>query len=140
MKFRKPTAPSIVLFLLCLMYFLTYVDRVNVGTAAVGPSGFKAEFQLTQPELGFVFAGFGWTYVLFQAVGGWISDRFGPRKTLFVCGSVWALATAFTGLATGLVSLMIFRLVLGLGESATFPTATRAMQGWTPVGRRGFAQ
>jgi hypothetical protein len=38
MKIRKPTAPGIVLFLLCLMYFLTYIDRVNVATAARGSS------------------------------------------------------------------------------------------------------
>jgi MFS family permease len=137
MRFRKPTAPSIVLFLLCVMYFLTYVDRVNIATAA---NGFKDEFKLSKTELGLVFSGFGWTYVLFQVIGGWIGDRLGPRKTLLICGSIWALATAFTGLATGLVSLMFFRFALGFGEGATFPTATRAMQGWTPVGRRGFAQ
>src|SRR5262249_7127683 len=57
-----------------------------------------------------------------------------------VCGSIWAAATAFTGLAVGLVSLMLFRIALGFGEGATFPTATRAMQSWTPGGRRGFAQ
>ncbi len=137
MKIRKPSAPSIVLFLLCLMYFLTYIDRVNVATAA---SGFKEDFKLSKTELGLVFSGFGWTYLLFQVMGGWLGDRLGPRKTLFVCGSIWALATALTGLATGLVSLMIFRLALGFGEGATFPTATRVMQSWTPVGRRGFAQ
>jgi len=137
MKIRKPTAPSIVLFLLCLMYFLTYIDRVNVATAA---SGFKDDFHLSKTQLGWVFSGFGWTYLLFQVMGGWLGDRLGPRKTLFICGSIWALATALTGLATGLVSLMIFRLALGFGEGATFPTATRVMRSWTPVGRRGFAQ
>jgi MFS family permease len=137
MKFRKPTAPSIVLFLLCVMYFLTYVDRVNIATAA---SGFKDEFKLTKTQLGVVFSGFAYTYLLFQVFGGWLGDRFGPRKTLFVCGAIWAIATAITGLATGLLSLMIFRLALGFGEGATFPTATRAMQNWVPAGRRGFAQ
>src|SRR3954471_23156837 len=137
MKFRKPTAPSIVLFLLCVMYFLTYVDRVNIATAA---SGFKDEFKLTKTQLGVVFSGFAYTYLLFQVFGGWLGDRFGPRKTLFVCGAIWAIATAITGLAAGLLSLMIFRLALGFGEGATFPTATRAMQNWVPAGRRGFAQ
>lgn len=137
MKIRKPTAPSIVLFLLCLMYFLTYIDRVNVATAA---SEIKKEFDLSNKQLGLVFSGFAYPYLVFQVIGGWLGDRLGPRKTLFLCGSIWALATAVTGLATGLVSLMVFRILLGFGEGATFPTATRAMQSWTPVGRRGFAQ
>jgi MFS family permease len=137
MKIRKPSAPSVVLFLLCLMYFLTYIDRVNVATAA---SEIKKEFGLSNKELGLVFSGFAYPYLIFQVIGGWLGDRLGPRKTLFLCGTIWAVATAITGLATGLLSLMVFRVLLGFGEGATFPTATRAMQSWTPPGRRGFAQ
>ena len=137
MKLRKPSAPSIVLFLLCVMYFLTYVDRVNIATAA---SELKKEFHLSNTEFGLVLSGFAYPYLVFQVIGGWIGDRLGPRKTLVICGAVWAVATALTGLATGLFSLMLFRLALGFGEGATFPTATRAMQSWTPPGRRGFAQ
>src|SRR5439155_11848129 len=43
-------------------------------------------------------------------------------------------------LAGGLVSLFLVRMLLGVGEGATFPVATRAMQSWTPVEGRGFAQ
>ncbi len=137
MRIRKPTAPGIVLFLLCLMYFLTYIDRVNIATAA---GSIKKEFTLTNTQLGLIFSGFAYPYALFQVIGGWVGDRLGPRKTLLICGTIWALATAFTGLATGLLSLMLFRIALGFGEGATFPTATRAMQSWTPTGKRGFAQ
>jgi len=137
MKRWKPRAPSIVLSLLCVMYFLTYIDRVNVATAA---SAIKKDFGLSNTQLGLVFSGFAYPYLLFQVIGGWIGDRLGPRKTLVICGAIWAVATAITGLATGLFSLMVFRIALGFGEGATFPTATRAMQSWTPVGRRGFAQ
>src|SRR6267143_699977 len=137
MKIRKPTAPGIVLFLLCLMYFLTYIDRVNVSTAA---GSIKKEFGFSNTQLGLIFSGFAYPYALFQVIGGWVGDRLGPRKTLLICGAIWALATALTGLATGLVSLMFFRIALGFGEGATFPTATRAMQSWTPAGKRGFAQ
>jgi MFS family permease len=53
---------------------------------------------------------------------------------------IWAIATVLTGLTGGMVSLFVARLLLGFGEGATFPAATRAMQNWTPPGRRGFAQ
>jgi len=137
MKIRKPTAPSIVLFLLCLMYFLTYIDRVNIATAA---SDIQKDFGLSKTQYGFAFSAFGYPYLVFQVIGGRLGDRLGPRKTLLLCGAIWAVATALTGLAVGLVSLIAFRVALGFGEGATFPTATRAMQSWTPAGRRGFAQ
>src|SRR5258708_26740582 len=125
MKIRKPTAPGIVLFLLWLMYFLTYIDRVNVGTAA---SSIQKEFGLSNTQLGLVFSGFAYPYALFQVIGGWIGDRLGPRKTLLICGAIWAAATALTGLATGLISLMFFRLPLRFRHGPTFPTPTHAMQ------------
>lgn len=137
MRIRKPSAPGIVLFLLCVMYFLTYVDRVNISTAA---TEIQKEFGLSKTQYGLAFSAFGYPYLLFQVIGGRVGDRFGPRKTLFVCGAIWAVATALTGLAVGLVSLFLFRVALGFGEGATFPTATRAMQNWTPNGLRGFAQ
>ena len=137
MRIRKPSAPSIVLFLLCVMYFLTYVDRVNISTAA---TDIQKEFGLSKSEYGFAFSAFGYPYLLFQVIGGRVGDRFGPRRTLFVCGAIWAIATALTGLAVGLMSLFLFRVALGFGEGATFPTATRAMQNWTPNGLRGLAQ
>jgi MFS family permease len=87
-----------------------------------------------------VFSAFAYPYLLFQVIGGWIGDRLGPRKTLFWCGLIWAMATIATGFVTSLFTLFIARVALGFGEGATFPTATRAMQYWTPADKRGFAQ
>ncbi|HYM02439.1 MAG TPA: MFS transporter [Stellaceae bacterium] len=126
-----------VLALLCLMYMITYIDRVNISTAAIV---FKGELHLSNSDYGAIFAAFGWSYAAFQIIGGWIGDRFGPRRTLGVCGAVWAVSTIFTGLAEGFWGLILARIALGLGEGATFPTATRAMSSWTRAGWRGFAQ
>ncbi len=134
---KRFTPTGIVLFLLCLMYLITYVDRVNIATAA---GEIRRELSLSATQYGLVFSVFGYPYLLFQVFGGWVGDRFGPRKTLFVCGLIWAGATILTGLAGGVMSLVLLRILLGVGEGATFPVATRAMQGWTPASRRGFAQ
>ena len=133
-KFR---ATHLVLGLVCIMYFITYIDRVNIATAA---SAIQKELGLNNTELGLAFSAFAYPYLLFQVIGGWVGDRFGPRKTLFWCGAIWAVATMLTGLVTGLFTLFLVRVLLGFGEGATFPTATRAMQDWTPAGKRGFAQ
>jgi MFS family permease len=135
LKQLRPT--TIVLALLCLLYFITYVDRVNVGTAA---AGFGRDFHLSKTQIGLVASAFAYPYLVFQIIGGWVSDRFGTRRTLIVCGLVWASATILTGLATGLTSLLAARLLLGLGEGATFPAATAAMARWVARGSRGFAQ
>jgi MFS family permease len=126
-----------VLGLLCVMYFITYVDRVNVSTAAIE---FSKEFHLSNTQVGLVFSAFAYPYLLFQVIGGWVGDRFGPRRTLTICSLIWAGATVLMGLSTGLVSMLVARVLLGLGEGATFPTATRAMSNWTATNRRGFAQ
>jgi MFS family permease len=126
-----------VLGLLCVMYFITYMDRVNVSTAAIE---FGKEFHLSNTQIGLVFSAFAYPYLIFQVIGGWVGDRFGPRRTLTICSIIWAGATVLTGLATGLMSMLAARVLLGLGEGATFPTATRAMSNWTATNRRGFAQ
>ena len=133
----KLSARGNVLLLLCVMYFVTYVDRVNVSTAA---AAFKHELGLSNTELGLVFSAFAYPYLLFQVIGGWFGDRFGARWTLTICGVVWALGTVFTGLVGGLASMLAARVLLGLGEGATFPVATRAMASWMPGGKSGFAQ
>jgi MFS family permease len=130
-------ATHVVLGMLCVMYFITYVDRVNIGTAA---SEIQKELHLSNTQLGLVFSAFAYPYLLFQVIGGWVGDHFGPRRTLFWCGLIWAVSTILTGFVTGIVTLFIARVALGFGEGATFPTATRAMQYWTPAGMRGFAQ
>ncbi|WP_233807721.1 MFS transporter [Paraburkholderia sp. HP33-1] len=136
-RFRLTSASSIVLLMLCIMYFITYLDRVNVSTAA---AGFGKEFNLTHTQVGLVFSAFAYPYLLFQVIGGWVSDRFGARRTLLFCGAIWGLATVFTGLAGGLATLLAARLVLGFGEGATFPAATSAMSRWVAKEKRGFAQ
>jgi MFS family permease len=119
------------------MYFITYLDRVNVSTAA---AGFGKEFNLSHTEIGLVFSAFAYPYLVFQIIGGWVSDRFGAKRTLIACGAIWALATLLTGFAGGLVSLLFARVLLGFGEGATFPAATAAMSRWVAKEKRGFAQ
>jgi MFS family permease len=126
-----------VLAILCMMYLILYVDRVNISTAA---PLIKADLGLSNTGLGLIFSAFAYPYALFQLIGGYFGDRFGARLTLGISGLIVCVATAATGLVGGLASLFAARLVLGIGEGATFPTATRAMSVWTPERNWGFAQ
>jgi MFS family permease len=128
---------NLVLLLLCLMYMILYVDRVNISTAA---PLIKTDLDLNNTQLGLAFSAFAYPYAVFQLIGGYFGDKFGARATLIVSGLLVCIATATTGLVGSLASLVIARLALGIGEGATFPTATRAMAAWTPERSWGFAQ
>jgi MFS family permease len=132
-------ATNVVLALLCLMYFLSYLDRVNISTA-MASAAFLKEIPLSKTQAGLIFSAFAYPYLLFQVSGGWVADKFGPRLALTVCGVIWAGATILMGLVHGMTMIFIARIILGFGEGATFPTATRAMSYWTPKSRRGFVQ
>src|SRR5690349_22023709 len=109
----KPRATTTVLGLLCVMYLITYVDRVNIATAA---GSIQRELGLSNKSLGLALSAFGYPYLLFQIFGGWLGDRVGPRRTLFACGLIWAAATIATGLAGTLLTLFLVRVVVGIGE------------------------
>jgi MFS family permease len=129
-------ATTVVLTLLCLMYFINYIVRVNVSTAA---AAFQPELHLTNTQLGLIFSAFGYPYLVFQIVGGWVSDKFGARRALTLFGILWSAATVLMGFATGLWTMVAGRVLLGIGVSS-LPTATRAMSSWTSAEKRGFAQ
>jgi MFS family permease len=137
MRRKLFSAPNLVLLLVCLMYALTYVDRINVNTA--GPV-FQKDLHMDARQLGWVFSAFGWAYLALQVWGGWVSDRFGARRTLTVCALVWAGSTILMGFVGGMATMILARILLGLGEGATFPTATRALSDWAPPARRGYVQ
>ena len=137
MRIARLTTPNKVLLLLCAMYLILYVDRVNISTAA---PLIQADLGLNNTELGFAFSAFAYPYALFQLMGGWLGDSFGARRTLCVALILVCIATALTGMVGGLVSLFCARVALGFGEGSALPTATHAMTRWTPASRWGFAQ
>ena len=112
-----------ILGLICLMYLITYLDRVNISTAAPAIS---QEFGFDKITMGAIFSAFVWAYALFQVPGGWLNDRFGARTVLTAIVAYWSVMTAATAAATSGVSFVIVRFLFGVGAGA-FPGATRAM-------------
>ena len=135
---RRPGIPATtnVLALLCAMYFINYIVRVNVSTAA---AVFGPELHLTNTQIGLIFSAFAYPYLAFQVAGGWVADKFGARRALTVFAIVWSSATVLMGLANSLSGMILGRVLLGIGVSA-LPVATRAMSNWMPAEKRGFAQ
>ncbi|MGG3964747.1 MFS transporter [Heyndrickxia faecalis] len=136
-KARKKTkARYIILFVLFLSTALNYLDRTNISVAA---PLMKGDLHLNPVALGLIFSAFGWTYAIMQIPGGWLLDKFGPRRIYGVALAVWSLFTFFQAFAKGFTSLFGLRLGLGLSEAPAFPTNNRLVSTWFPKQERAFA-
>jgi sugar phosphate permease len=133
----KSSARQLVLLIICLMYLISYLDRVTISVAA--PKIIE-EFHFNKATMGFIFSAFAWSYGLLQIVGGALGDRFGPRRILATLMTWWSAFTIFTGFAWSASSFFVIRLLFGLGEAGGFPVATRALASWFPAKDRGWLQ
>jgi ACS family D-galactonate transporter-like MFS transporter len=104
--------------LLSLAALINYMDR---GSLSVALPFVAKEMHLDPLQQGWALSAFSMTYVLSQLPMGWLVDRF-PLKWLYAgCFALWCCASAATGLATGLMILILFRLLLGIGEAVYLP-------------------
>jgi MFS family permease len=131
------SAHTVVTTMLCVLFAIMYLDRVNISAAA---APLKAHFNLSNTEMGLAFSAFSWTYLASVLFGGWGARKYGARVSLFVTVIIVGIGTILTGLTGGLVSLFVARLVVGLGEGPAFPAATQAMRNWYPAHRFGYIQ
>src|SRR5271154_5680444 len=92
-----------ILLLISVMYLITYLDRVNISTAAPVIS---KEFGFDRITMGIIFSSFVWAYALFQVPGGWLSDRFGARPVLATIVAYWSVMTAATAVAFSATSFI----------------------------------
>src|SRR5439155_10717628 len=111
---------------LCALLFLAttlnYLDRQTVSILA--PT-LQKELNLDNTALGWLFAVFYYAYTFSQVIVGPLMDRFHLRWSFGMAVVLWSAVSIATGLATGFVGLVVFRLLLGIAEAANWPGATR---------------
>ena len=116
--------------------FLTILARVGISGAKLEMAH---DLGIGDVSFGLVFGAFALGYAVFMVPSGLMADHWGPRKSLAFSVFFWSLFTLFTGLATGIVALICFRLLFGVAEAGVFPQATRALHNWTLPRERGLA-
>jgi MFS family permease len=127
---------GLILILLVFSIAINYLDR---GVLSVSAPLIARELSLSPTQLGLLLSAFFWSYAGFQLVAGWLVDRY-PVKWVYAVGyAVWSLATAAVALAGSLPSLVAARLLLGMGESVTYPACSKILVHAFPEQRRGFA-
>ncbi len=124
-----------------LMSSIAYLDRVNISIAG---SEIQKTYGLTNIQLGYVLSAFVIGYALFQAPGGRLADRFGPRLIIMLGVIWWGLFTTVTtmvpaGIGLSLTMLMLVRFLLGAGEAVVYPASNRLVAAWIPSVERGVA-
>jgi MFS family permease len=132
-------APDRVTWLVVLMtalLFVNYVDRGNLAT--VGPLLIDQQ-GLSNEQLGLLLSAFYFSYAPAQLLAGWLCERTDVYRLLAFGVALWSLTTAATGLVAGFTSLLLMRLLLGLGECVVFPGSSRLFAQLVPEERRGAA-
>lgn len=123
-------------FLLFASTVINYIDRQTLSV--LGPH-LKTEFGWTNESFAWIIISFRLSYTVMQAVSGRLLDRFGTRNGLTLAVLWYSTAAMLTSLATGLRSFCGLRLLLGVGEAANWPGATKAVAEWFPRRERGWA-
>lgn len=113
-----------VLALLALSIFINYVDRGNLATAA---PLIKSDLRLTNVQYGWLVSAFFWIYAPGQIMASWLVQRINAYRALALGLAVWSAATIASGLTAGFVTLLLFRVLLGIGESVGFPASSKLL-------------
>lgn len=124
------------MLLLGIAIFFNYVDR---GALPIAAPLLKGDLQLSNEAYGVAVSAFFWIYAPVQLFAGWLCDRFSVYKLLAVGILLWAGSTLLMGLAGGFTSLLVLRVMLGVGESLAFPGSSKIIARHVPPERRGVA-
>ena len=133
-----------IVALLGVIAALTYIDRLNLQVAG---KYLQDEYHFDTKTMGWILGAFSLGYSIFHVPGGWLGDRFGPRRVLAL-SVLWAsVFTVLTAVAPGLWpagflgaawSFAIVRFLMGLGEAAANPVGNKAMAYWLGPKERAF--
>ena len=122
-----------------LLFASTVINYIDRQTLSVLAPYIKTEFHWSNTDFAFVIISFRAAYAIGQTLSGRLLDRVGTRAGLIASVSFYSVVAMATSLATGFRSLMTFRFLLGLGESANWPGATKAVAEWFPRRESGWA-
>ena len=115
---------------------INYIDRQTLNVLA---PYLKAEYHWTNSDFARIVIAFRALYAVVQLIGGRLVDRLGTRRGLSIAVAWYSVMAMLTSLASGLGSFCAFRFLLGAGEAANWPGATKAVSEWFPAKERGLA-
>ena len=122
-----------------LLFASTVINYIDRQTLSVLAPFLKTSFRWSNSDYALIVIAFRVAYTAGQTLFGRLMDRVGTRRGLTLTVVWYSLASVLTALAGGLRSFAFFRFLLGAGESANWPAATKAVAEWFPKHERGWA-
>ncbi|WP_298352697.1 MFS transporter [uncultured Dokdonia sp.] len=126
-----------IIALICLATIINYIDRSAFGI--MWPEMGK-DLGMDDYDYALMLNIFMVTYAAGKFLSGKLMDIIGTRLGFAFSIILWSLASVFHAFSKGLVSLGIFRGLLGLGEAGNWPGAVKSNGEWFPVNQRALAQ
>ena len=130
---KRSSARFRIFGVLWIIILLNYIDR---ATLSIALPFISEDLHITPEAKGWILGTFFWTYLLFQIPGGWLLDRFGPRKTISYAGTLWGIAQACIGLIHSPMGMGGLRLALGAFEAPCAPAGSKLNANWLPSSER----
>jgi len=125
-----------IAWLLGIGVLVNFFDRVNLS---VSHDSLIAAFGISDVVFGYLSSSYNWTYALCQLPIGVVLDKLGVRRVGRIGTFIWSAASFAAAVAPNLNAFFGARLLLGVGESPTFPSNGKAIGLWFPERERSLA-
>ena len=122
-----------------LFFLSTVINYIDRQTLSVLAPYLKVQYTWTNADFALIVISFRVAYAIGQTGAGQMLDRIGTRRGLSIGVGFYSVAAMLTSLASGLRSFCFFRFLLGAGESANWPGATKGVSEWFPRRESGWA-
>lgn len=122
-----------------VLFLSTVINYMDRQTLSVLAPYIKLEMNWTNSDFALLIISFRIAYAVGQTASGRLLDWLGVRRGLSLTVAFYSASAMLTSLATGLRSFCFFRFLLGSGESANWPGATKAVSEWFPRRESGWA-
>ena len=126
----------LILLMCCILHAINFADRANIGVAI---PALRAEFHISNAELGQMASLFFLGYFLVQVPAGWLVGKWGVRGFISTTIVLFSAFTALIGTAASGAMVKWFRVGLGVVEAPTVVASNGSIKNWFPAKERGTA-
>ena len=131
--------PSLRWWIGGILFASTVINYIDRQTLSILAPYLKQDYHWTNVDYANIAIAFRIAYSIGQTVCGRLMDRVGTRRGLTISVTWYSIVSLMTSLANGISSFALFRFLLGAGESANWPGASKAVSEWFPKRERGLA-
>src|SRR4029077_9584773 len=125
--------------MISLAFWATVINYLDRHTLSVAAPVLREQFHLSNVDYSRVVFAFLLAYTLSNGISGPMIDRLGTKLGYALCMVWWSIAALLHGLATGGLSLGMFRFLLGIGEAGNWPAGVKVATEHFPESERALA-